>query len=418
MNILFITPSGFDTFYGSNHLNKAFIIDILEKGHNLTYIQTNAAGPYKSIPTEIEKFNNVKIINIDIKPANKNNKIGRYLSNYNFQKKVKKTIKDFKNFDLVYLQSSGVSTILVNKLSKLDIPIIFNIQDLFPESLLSTGMIKKGVIYNFFKRKQIKSFKKISKFTVISPDVKNALIDKYFVPDNKIEVVYNWYSETDVKEVDCSSNKFVKKFQLEKNGQHIIQYAGNLGYVLDYNFLLSFIKKMERYDNFKFQIIGNGSNEEFLKNEVKSSNLKNVDFFDIQPNDIVSDIYSFSDLQIVPLKKDVIYHSVPSKVPIVMRCNRPVLLITDSDSEYFKSLDKHNVAICLAHDKVEEAVNITLSLFEDKSKYNKMVKDAFDYAYVNFSASSQINKIYRVMSSVVNKGYNKNGVSVNERKEQ
>ncbi len=274
MNILFITPSGFDTFYGSNHLNKAFIIDILEKGHNLTYIQTNASGPYKSIPVEIEKFDNIKVINVDIKPANKNNKIGRYLSNYNFQKKVKKVIRNLQNFDLVYLQSSGVSSILINKLSKLHIPIVFNVQDLFPESLLSTGMLKKGIIYNYFKKKQIKSFKKISKFTVISPDVKNALIDKYFVPENKIEVVYNWYSETDVKEVNYKDNRFVEKFQLKKNVKYIIQYAGNLGYVLDYKFLLDFIREMEKHENFKFQIIGNCSNEQFLKNEVKNYNLK------------------------------------------------------------------------------------------------------------------------------------------------
>lgn len=401
MKILFVTPAGFDYFYGSNHLNKAMIIDLLNKGHEVIYIQSNVAGPYDRIPIEMRNYEKLKVINIRLKNVNKHNKLQRYLLHYNFQRKAAKEIKRIAGVDLAYLQSSGVSALLIRKLSKLNIPTVFNIQDLFPESLVTTGMIKKGLLYRWFKRKQIKSFKLVDYFTVISADLKYVLENQYQVPKGKTEVVYNWYSEADIKEVDLSENRFAKKYSLDKNNKFIIQYAGNLGHVLDYNFLIEYAQKLNTYQKYKIQIIGTGSNEKYLKSEISRRGLKNVDFFDLQPNNIVSDIYSFSDLEIVPLKKGVIFHSVPSKVPLVMKCNRPVLLISDPESEYSKMLSENNAAICLSNSQVDEAIKATVDLFSNKTMYKKLVDNAANFTKLNFSQSTQIEKIYKLFQKIV-----------------
>ncbi len=86
------------------------------------------------------------------------------------------------------------------------IPIVYNLQDVFPDSLVGTGLAKKGgllwkigrVIENF-------TYRNADKIIVISEDFKRNIMAKG-VPEEKIEVIYNWVDENAIVPVKEEDN--------------------------------------------------------------------------------------------------------------------------------------------------------------------------------------------------------------------
>ena len=91
---------------------------------------------------------------------------------------------------------------------------MYNLQDIFPDSLAGTGLAKKGgllwkigrVIENF-------TYRNADKIIVISEDFKRNIMAKG-VPEEKIVVVYNWVDEEAVKHVPREENKLFDAYGL------------------------------------------------------------------------------------------------------------------------------------------------------------------------------------------------------------
>ena len=81
------------------------------------------------------------------------------------------------------------------------VPFVYNLQDIFPDSLVGTSLAKRGgllwkigrVIENF-------TYRHADKIIVISEDFKKNIMAKG-VPEDKIEVIYNWVDQNAVVDV-------------------------------------------------------------------------------------------------------------------------------------------------------------------------------------------------------------------------
>src|SRR5574344_699976 len=111
-----------------------------------------------------------------------------------------------KDIDVLFIVSTppiqGALGALIKKWRK--IPMVYNLQDIFPDSLVGTSLARKGgllwkigrVIENF-------TYRNADKIIVISEDFKKNIMAKG-VPENKIEIVYNWVDEQAVVDVPGS----------------------------------------------------------------------------------------------------------------------------------------------------------------------------------------------------------------------
>ncbi len=113
-----------------------------------------------------------------------------------------------KNIDIIYVASTpptqGALAAFVKKLKH--VPFVYSLQDIFPDSLVGTGLAKKGgllwkigrVIENF-------TYRNADKIIVISEDFKRNIMAKG-VPEEKIEVIYNWVDENAIVPVKEEDN--------------------------------------------------------------------------------------------------------------------------------------------------------------------------------------------------------------------
>ena len=124
------------------------------------------------------------------------------------------------------------------------VPFVYALQDIFPDSLVGTGLAKKGgllwkigrVIENF-------TYRNADKIIVISEDFKRNIMAKG-VPEEKIEVIYNWVDEEAVVDVPRAENKLFDKYGLDRS-KFYVTYNGNIGLTQNMDMLLEVARDLQ-----------------------------------------------------------------------------------------------------------------------------------------------------------------------------
>ena len=93
---------------------------------------------------------------------------------------------------------------------------------------------------------------------------------------------------------------------------------------------------------------------------------------DMQPSELAPYIYSVSDINLITLKKGVIYTALPSKTAICLSVQRPIIACVDSDSEYAKMLKTYGVAEISESGDEKALADKILYLKSDKRKTDIM----------------------------------------------
>lgn len=389
--ILFLCNEGFDTPGPSNHLIATLIEDLLGSGYKITLLQSRRKRINNELPENLLNKNNLKLYNIDRKVIDKKSFVFRYLEEASYSLKAFIKWRKFKDIDAVFVQSSPtvVFSILLLKIF-LHKPILYSVQDMWPGSAVSSGVLKNKIISRFFYNLQKLAYKNSDIITVISNDMKLKLIDQG-VPQNKIYTIVNWFDDRTVKEIPWKENRFVEKYSFSEK-YFYVQYAGTMGYVFDYKMIVNVATYLKDYKNIKFQMIGQGSQKEIFMKEVKSKNLDNISFFPLEPQNMVSDVYSACSASLIPLKKGIIGNSVPSKAGLLMACKRPIVNSVDSDSEYFRLFNENGIGISASNDNPEEVAQAILKLYKNPNLCRDLGENGQKFGEKYYSRSNNTKK--------------------------
>ena len=397
MKVMYFGFEGFDNSNGNNHLILKMLDDFLKRGLEVFYLSSHTTGDHSDIPPILENRKNFSYKIINRKTVNKKNFLSRYLNGIHYAfKAMKYWKKEGKSIDVIILQSRPTvvfSAILIKLFLKK--PIIFNYFDIFPNGPYSYGAINNHLLFKILIFLQHILYKCCSKILVISEDTKETLLNEG-VQINKMEIIRNWYNEEQIKTVPLEKNRFLSKYHIDTN-KFIIQYAGNFGFTFNYKIVLEIAEKLKNNDNIEFHMIGTGTFEEDFRTEAKIKGLNNIRFFPWQDLDIISDVYSYCDLELVPLSKGVIWTSYPSKCSLLMACKKPFYCILEKESFFYNLIKEKEIGFCSSMDEIDEAINNILNLAKNKDCLEKVAENAFNYGSSIFSSKFNLDKLWRII---------------------
>ena len=304
-----------------------------------------------------------------------------------------------KDIDLIYVASTpptqGALAALVKKCKK--VPFVYNLQDIFPDSLVGTGLTKKGsllwkigrVIENF-------TYRNADKIIVISEDFKKNIMAKG-VPEEKIVVIYNWVDQNAVVDIPRSENILFDRYGLDRS-KFYITYNGNIGLTQNMDMLLEVAKALEANEDIQFVLVGNGAYLEEVKRIIAERNVQNVTLLPFQPYEEISHVFSLGDVSLVISKPGVGANSVPSKTWSIMSASRPVLANFD-ENELKSIIEKNNCGIFTkAGDKVAFADAI-LKLYGDRELCKEMGRNGRKFVMENLTKEIGTQKYVDVIKS-------------------
>jgi colanic acid biosynthesis glycosyl transferase WcaI len=207
---------------------------------------------------------------------------------------------------------------------------VYNIQDLWPDSLLSTGMFNSKAGLKLLHGWCNFTYRQASKITVISPGVKQRLLERG-VPEKKVEVLYNWCDD----ELICRDEP---DEQLARNlglaGKFNIMFAGNMGAAQALDSVIEAAALLApRYPDIQFVFIGSGTDAKALKALTAAKTLTNVLFLPRMPIKNIGNVLRLADGLLVHLRKDPLFAiTIPSKTQAYMAMGRPILMAVEGDA--------------------------------------------------------------------------------------
>ena len=248
----------------------------------------------------------------------------------------------WKKYDVTFVDSTppiqGLKMPLIKWLKRK--PTIYNVQDIFPDSLVGTGLTHEGsLIWKIGRIVEKITYRYADKIIVISEDFKKNIMAKG-VPEDKIVVIYNWVDQNKVVDVPREENKLFDVYGLERS-KFYITYNGNIGLTQNMDMLLDVAKELqEEYEDIHFVLVGNGAYLDEVKRKVADQQLENVHLLPFQPYEDISHVFSLGDASLVISKPGVGANSVPSKTWSIMSASRPVL--ANFDENELKTIIENN----------------------------------------------------------------------------
>lgn len=297
-----------------------------------------------------------------------------------------------KDVDVIVAGSTpptqGVLCALVaKKLSKRyghPVPFIFSLQDMFPESLVSTGLCKESsVLYKIGNKISDYTYRHATRIRVISDSMKETLIKKG-VPAEKITVIYNWIDTETIVPVSREDNPLFDELGLDRD-RFYVTYAGNLGNSQNADILLACAAALKDNENIRFVVFGGGSEKEKFEKQIADSGLTNIRLFPLQPMERVSLVYSLGDVSFVTCKKGVGVGAFPSKAVSIMATGTPIIASFDLDSDLCRIVTDNEIGLCADAEDAQGAADAILTLYNDRDLCRRYGTNARHLACERFS---------------------------------
>lgn len=400
--IIYILFDGFDTNNGTNHLALTMMEKLMHYGKNVYLVTSHSKGLHPDIPDSLKNNPRFSYSVINRAVVGKQNFIHRYLDGVRYAfKSAKAWRKNIDCVDAIILQSTQTafwSSMLLHKYAKRK-PVIFNSFDVFPDGIYKNGAIKSKLIFKLFHAMQNRLYKNSAYVIAISSDMKNTLKD-IGIPEEKIEVVHNWYDDSKIRIINYSDNQFIKKYNIDAS-KFIVQYAGNFGYNFDYKAVLNVANQLKDKTNIEFHMIGEGGFEENFVTEAQNLGLTNIKFFPWQDQSIISDVYNACDIEFIPLTKQVIFYSYPSKGSLLMACKKAVLYSIESNSDFFRTVNKQKIGFCVDRDSETDAADMLYKLSQDKTLIQQIEENGFEFAHKYLSSSSNMEILNNLIDKLI-----------------
>lgn len=286
--------------------------------------------------------------------------------------------------DVVFLRlpplQLGITGILLKKLK--GVRVFLNIQDIYPDLAIESGILKNSLVIRMAKTFEKWIYAKLQKIIVISDGFKKNLIDKG-VPPEKITVIPNWV-DTNILRPLPKDNYIAKKFFAEN--KFVVMYSGNVS-LSNFESLEQIIEIAQSFkdDDIIFAIVGDGFKKQSLQEKAEKLGLNNVTFIPFQPYEDLPYLLAGSDVLLVPLDKDKSQLSVPSKLYNFMATGKPILGLTDSDSEVANIITEANCGIYAPPDNLERIKKAIITLKDSKDYRETLGENGRKYALEKFS---------------------------------
>ena len=208
------------------------------------------------------------------------------------------------------------------------IPLVYDIQDMWPDTLRASGMLNNQRALAMVGRVCDWVYRHVDQVVVLSPGFKRLLVQRG-VPENKIEVIYNWADE-----MALISPMGAVPEAFPANGRFNVVYAGNMGKAQALDTVLDAAKILQdRCSRACFVMLGGGVEVNKLTKKAAELCLNNIIFIPPVRMAEVGKVLRVADALMVHLKKDPLFTAtIPSKTQAYMTLGKPIIMAVEGDA--------------------------------------------------------------------------------------
>ena len=226
-------------------------------------------------------------------------------------------------------------------------PLVFNIQDVFPDAAVATGAITNRVVIALARRLERVSYHRAAAITVLSDDLRDNVAAKLRAAHRgRVHVIPN-FVDTDFIRPSNRMTQLRREFKIGDGP--VVLYAGNIGFSQSLEMV---IDAAADFPDATFLINGDGAARSAMQD--RAVGLPNVVFSGYQPHERLPEVLATGDIHLVPLRAGLGRVSVPSKTYSILAAGRPVLAAIDPGTEVARILQASGAGIAVEPDQPEQ----------------------------------------------------------------
>ena len=262
------------------------------------------------------------------------------------------------------------------------------LRDIFPEWAVDAGILKRGVTYRFFRKKEIEQYGAADIIGVQSEGDLAYFGRNFGVGRFQLEVLFNW-----TKLEESNPPKTEIRLRLGLVNKIVFFFGGNVGIAQDIDNLLRLAASLAGDSRIFFLIVGEGSEARRLKATIAERRLTNIRMLPpVEQREYISMVSEF-DVGLISLDRRLKNHNIPGKLLSYFYWGLPVLASINAGSDLFALLDGNQAGICVANGDDEGLRAAALRLANDPELRRRMGRNGRLLLEEKFSVESAAQQI-------------------------
>lgn len=216
------------------------------------------------------------------------------------------------------------------------LPFVFEVRDLWPESLEAVGQAEPASrLYRGTARLAAFLYRHADRI-VVDGEWKRRALAEANVPVEKISLVRNGVSRDFLPNPGSAEAAHARRRLRAKFGLDscfVVLYAGTLGMAHRLETVIEAGERLRERADIKFLVAGDGAERARLQFLLRDRRLANVLYVGRQPRERIPDFLAAADACLVPLRRSEVFKTaVPSKLFEAMAAAKPVILGVEGES--------------------------------------------------------------------------------------
>lgn len=306
-----------------------------------------------------------------------------------------------RRFDVIFAYEPspvtvGIPAIVLKRIKRA--PLLFWVQDLWPESITATGFVHSKVILAFVGKLVRWIYRCCDRILIQSKGFFEPVISQ---GGEAARIVYlpNWaegFYQPVIFQQDAAERKSVPE-------GFVVMFAGNMGVAQDFPTILSAAETTKERQDIHWVILGDGSMKEWVAQEIHARGLwKTVHLLGRHPVETMPRFFSLADVMLVTLKREPIFAlTIPGKVQSYLACGRPI--IAGLDGEGGRVIRESDAGIACPSESPDALAAAVLKMAQMPAvERHEMGQRGLRYYQANFERRMIMDHLERLMEKAKN----------------
>lgn len=279
------------------------------------------------------------------------------------------------------------------------VPWVFEIRDLWPESAVTTGVLRSGSwLTRLLYRLEAWACRGANRINVLTPAFREDLLRRGLTTSDRIVFVPNG-ADTDLFSPGPRDNAVRR--DLGWKDRFVLMYAGAHGRANAVGQLVEAAALLRERRDILIACVGDGPERERWADEARRHGLDNIVFHGPQPKDRMPEIVRACDAGAAVLQDNPTFRTVyPNKVFDYMACGRPTLLAIDGAARTLMC-DESQAGVFAKPENAADLAEKIVWLADHPESRAEMGRRGVDYVRANFTRRALATRYLDVFKSMV-----------------
>jgi glycosyltransferase involved in cell wall biosynthesis len=405
MHIQLVTINYPPEIGGAPHLIHELALRLQERGHQVTVLTGYPSYNLQVIPAQYrrglwmrETLDGICVRRVRIPALPRTSKIARGVQHFIFGLWLSVLASLSPRADVAMVFSPPLPlpwlVCMVGKIRRM--PVVVNIQDLFPRQAVELGMLTSPLLIRLFERMERQMHRLASAITVHSPGNQAHVIQQGGQPE-RVQVIYNWVNMEHIHP-GRRNNGFARQHRLEN--RFVVSYAGTMGWAQDMGTIIASADRLRDCSDILFLLVGDGVEKEKAQARSIELGLNNITWLPMQPWSVYPEILASSDISLINLHPELHTPVVPSKLLSIMAAGRPVVASLPPESDARQIVTEAECGTCVEAGDGEALAGAILNLHADRSLGREMGQRGRAYVEAHFSCQACVSQMETIFKNI------------------